>query len=180
MPIYLCLPGHASKEPWRHGMRIFDRPHDVKDNTSDRGEKKGRHNQPISLRSVSDSSNEAAVVETATIAVESHNNNENTTAEEEAFSSIRKARHAEVLLADSLIQSHGRNWLRLRWPGPHGGFGGFVALDEAQQKRMSGDGNKSKLYPTCKSMKLLDEYDDGLGEGEEGEGGEVSFCGMYY
>lgn len=171
-------------------MRIFDRPHDLdeSDGTSDNNTNKETvSRQPINRRSVSDSSNEAvasdvAATETAaTETVVGADNNEATEA-----TSIRKARHAEVLLADSLIQSHGRSWLRLRWPGPHGGFGGFVALDRAdvdELKQRAGidaaaakkksDSSSSK-YPTSKSMKLLEEYDDGLDEGEEGESGEVS------
>lgn len=26
MPIYLCQPGSASKEPWRHGVQVYSRP----------------------------------------------------------------------------------------------------------------------------------------------------------
>jgi hypothetical protein len=74
-------------------------------------------------------------------------------------------------------------WLRLRWPGAQGGFGGFVALDKNDVDELMRAGieqscNALVEYPTSKSMKLLEEYDDGLGEGEEGEAGEVS-CSFF-
>lgn len=41
---------------------------------------------------------------------------------------VRRVRHAEVVLVDRAVVAYGRYWLRLRWPGPQGGFGGYVAL----------------------------------------------------
>ena len=26
MPVYLCRPGHASTEPWRHGVQVYAYP----------------------------------------------------------------------------------------------------------------------------------------------------------
>lgn len=26
MPVYLCRPGHASSEPWRHGVQVYAYP----------------------------------------------------------------------------------------------------------------------------------------------------------
>jgi hypothetical protein len=41
---------------------------------------------------------------------------------------VRRIRHSEVVLVDQALRAYGRTWLRLRWPGDQGGFGGFVAL----------------------------------------------------
>ena len=45
--------------------------------------------------------------------------------------------------------AYGRTWLRLRWPGEHGGFGGFVALSRVEdiaplKKRDDGAGGNLK------------------------------------
>lgn len=192
MPIYLCLPGHASKEPWRHGMRIFDRPHNLEEpdtldgtNISSGGERK-MASHGFNMRSVSDTSHDgpaspdAAGSPTPTSKANTTSSKYRASSEHEAnATSIRRARHAEILLADSIVTSHGRMWLRLRWPGAQGGFGGFVALEKTDVDELNQAGIRQTTdnvdYPTSKSMKLLDEYDDGLGGGEEGEGGEVSF-----
>jgi len=41
---------------------------------------------------------------------------------------LRRIRHAEVVLVDQISIHYGRFWLRLRFPGPSGGFGGYIAL----------------------------------------------------
>lgn len=170
-------------------MRIFDRPHDLDE--SDPADKGGEGKSKASterfaaLRSASDSSGDhgaspsaGSPIPTSTAAA-SHKQERSKGGGGDEASSIRRARHAEVLLADSLVNSHGRMWLRLRWPGAQGGFGGFVALDKNDVDELMRAGieqasNTLVQYPTSKSMKLLEEYDDGLGEGEEGEAGEVS------
>ncbi|KAL7565639.1 hypothetical protein ACA910_018998 [Epithemia clementina (nom. ined.)] len=43
---------------------------------------------------------------------------------------IRRIRHAEVVLVDDICISHGRYWLRLRWPGHRGGFAGYIAVQK--------------------------------------------------
>lgn len=51
---------------------------------------------------------------------------------------VRRVRHAEVVLVDRCVVAYGRTWLRLRWPGEHGGFGGFVALSKVDDKVKAG------------------------------------------
>lgn len=46
---------------------------------------------------------------------------------------VRRVRHAEVVLVDQVLVAFRRYWLRLRWPGEHGGFGGFVALGKLEE-----------------------------------------------
>ena len=168
-------------------MKIFDRPHHLNDSDNNGTDKPGVDSTPkernLTLRTVRDSSGamlspklsggspppSSAPQPSATSTV---------VADGASCLCIRRARHAEVLLADSLVMSHGRTWLRLRWPGAQGGFGGFVALDKADVDELNEKGMKTGVvaeYPSGKAMKLLEEYDDGLGEGkEEGESGEVS------
>ena len=173
MPIYLCLPGHSSKEPWRHGMKIFDRPRDLnesgdghkgdghKSTTSDHATSSNNNeNKRFTMRSVSDSS------EAHSLGGGSGGISKSTAPATDTVGSIRRARHAEVLLADSILYSHNRHWLRLRWPGHHGGLGGFVALEKCDVDELKKAG-VTEAYPSSESMKLLEEYDDGLGVGEE-------------
>ena len=164
-------------------MRIFDRPHDLDE--SDAADKKTIQSETkLNRKRVSDSSDdpERSVVDAPTSITDdatkllSTKKDSHVSPEAIETPTSRRARHAEVLLADSLIHSHGRTWLRLRWPGTHGGFGGFVVLD----KNAADSVVMGQEYPTSNSMKLLMDYDDGLGEGEEGEGGEVRFILLVY
>lgn len=58
MPIYLSLPGHATKEPWRHGLLVYERPVPLVNNPDDNHDQNvsGRHGQ-----SNDDSNNSTAV-----------------------------------------------------------------------------------------------------------------------
>ncbi|KAK1747280.1 hypothetical protein QTG54_002624 [Skeletonema marinoi] len=58
MPIYLSLPGHATKEPWRHGLLVYERPVPLVNNPDDNNDQNvgGRHGQ-----SNDDSNNSSAV-----------------------------------------------------------------------------------------------------------------------
>jgi hypothetical protein len=167
-------------------MRIYDRPHSLSDDgsvegaattaTSDAGQRKMN-----ALRSFSDSSVEGDPTP-HTIEAERDSAGAEATVVMPKPSSIRRARHAEILLADRAITSHGRTWVRLRWPGELGGFGGFVAMDssfkdEGESQTALICRETSVEYPSSKGMKLLEGYDDGIGERMEGDEmeGEVSF-----
>jgi hypothetical protein len=54
---------------------------------------------------------------------------------------VRRIKHSEVVLVDQALRAYGRTWLRLRWPGEQGGFGGFVALGN----NVEGDGGAGRL-----------------------------------
>jgi len=54
---------------------------------------------------------------------------------------VRRIKHSELVLVDQALRAYGRTWLRLRWPGEKGGFGGFVALG----KNVEGDGGVGGL-----------------------------------
>jgi len=41
---------------------------------------------------------------------------------------MRRVRHAEVVLVDRVSFRYQCYWLRLKWPGPQGGFAGYIAL----------------------------------------------------
>eukprot|EP00804_Cyclotella_cryptica_P029711 CCRYP_015198-RA/>CCRYP_015198-RA protein AED:0.09 eAED:0.09 QI:0/0.5/0.33/1/0.5/0.33/3/832/790 len=212
MPIYLCLPGHSSKEPWRHGMRIYDRPHDIdhphetsantNSNTTSalpslttRIRRLRRPPHPnmteATLRSFSDSSNEGGLGSSDRASPppppppppnEAHSSS-SSPPQEQAYA-VRRARHAEVLLADDTVISHGRRWVRLRWPGELGGFGGFVAMDlvrgggENGEENDVGVGEKEKEVVGDESG-VGDESERGNDEEQRGpegggEGGDVT------
>ena len=48
MPIYLCQPGSSSKEPWRHGVQVYERPFPLHD---DEGEQDNHQKQQRSSSS---------------------------------------------------------------------------------------------------------------------------------
>ena len=54
---------------------------------------------------------------------------------------VRRIKHSELVLVDQALRAYGRTWLRLRWPGEKGGFGGFVALGN----NVEGDGGGGGL-----------------------------------
>ena len=79
---------------------------------------------------------------------------------------VRRIRHAEVVLVDQCLIIYGRTWLRLRWPGEQGGFGGFVALSRIED--MVGlQQSQSQQQPPRRRFK---SDEDGCGEDEEGSG----------
>ena len=162
-------------------MKIFDRPghlNDSDNNTDKSGVESIPEDRNSTLRTVSDSSGDVPSPKlggSPPPSSVSQPSAPNTIADCASCVCIRRARHAEVLLADSLVVSYGRTWLRLRWPGAQGGFGGFVALDKADVNELQQKGLTTDFadYPSSKAMKLLEEYDDGLSDGGEGESGEV-------
>ena len=80
---------------------------------------------------------------------------------------VRRIRHAEVVLVDQCLIIYGRTWLRLRWPGEQGGFGGFVALSRIED--MVGlQQSQSQQQPPRRRFKS--EEEEGCGEDEEGSG----------
>lgn len=76
---------------------------------------------------------------------------------------VRRIRHAEVVLLDQCLIIYGRTWLRLRWPGKQGGFGGFVALSRIEDMV----GLQQSQQPPRRRIKSEEE---GCGEDEEGSG----------
>ena len=72
---------------------------------------------------------------------------------------VRRIRHSEVVLVDQALRAYGRTWLRLRWPGEQGGFGGFVALSNVDGGRDDDD---------C-DYEYAQEHNGAVGWGKRGE-----------
>ena len=161
MPVYLCRPGINKPDSWRHGMEVWLSPHGSHEDQDD-----------------DDNSMDARPVP-------------NIAKGSVAGYIVRRIRHAEVVLADEVSEQYGRYWLRLRWPGPNGGFAGYVdagpavvsdqnneaefdrnVVHNSVEKNKEVDANEkltpllcratSKYYPSTDFLKLLGMYDDGL------------------
>mmetsp|Transcript_7706 Transcript_7706/g.11017 ORF Transcript_7706/g.11017 Transcript_7706/m.11017 type:complete len:784 (+) Transcript_7706:258-2609(+) len=140
MPVYLCKPGSQAQEPWRHGIQVYAYPFPV-DNPQQ-------------------NTDEATTTHTTAILSEQPNNNDGTSLAQQNMSpsdyasssnnnppkgvAIRRVRHAEVVLVDDVCVSFGRYWLRLRWPGPKGGFAGYIALGQIGSKDQEDNNNNLK------------------------------------
>lgn len=100
---------------------------------------------------------------------------------------------------DAIIHQYGKRWLKLRWPGPRGGFAGYIDMSSActhvsarrggnvctvvpERKRVVVEEKciGGEYYPSSEMMELLGMYDDGLellekirDEDEEGVGTDV-------
>jgi len=60
---------------------------------------------------------------------------------------LRRVRHSEVLLVDNVHVQYGRYWLRLRWPGPEGGFAGYMTPGAAPKHPPSVDVSSYAVGP---------------------------------
>ena len=154
MPVYLCRPGHASTEPWRHGVQVYAYPFRI-DGTAaagatigDAGGGSGGGAAAVaSVGNNEDRPSEAAAAAAAAAAASALASTRPATdtavagevaavaavTTDRAASAgvgvaVRRVRHAEVVLADEVSAAYGRYWLRLRWPGPRGGIAGYIAL----------------------------------------------------
>ena len=118
MPVYLCQPGAGQVEPWRHGVQVFSAPCPIDASTSS----PSTPTFDLVVASLPDNNNN------------NNNNNSNNRGENAAAgrgtrpSSIRRVRHAELVLVDDVCIAYNRYWLRLRWPGHRGGFAGYIAM----------------------------------------------------
>lgn len=113
MPVYLCQSGAGEAEPWRFGIQVYSAPFDVNDASPQPGQGGGRD-----------------------LVVASWTPGQPETASEHRVAPghpIRRIRHAETVLVDDVCISHGRYWLRLRWPGHKGGFSGYVAMQKVSE-----------------------------------------------
>jgi len=147
MPVYLCRPGHASTEPWRHGVQVYAYPFRI-DGTAAVGTSgdvdgcSGGSATAAAAASVGnneDRPSEAAAAAAAAVAAATALASTAEVAAGAAVTTdraasagvgvaVRRVRHAEVVLADEVSAAYGRYWLRLRWPGPRGGIAGYIAL----------------------------------------------------
>jgi hypothetical protein len=59
--------------------------------------------------------------------------------------SIRKIRHAEIVLVDDVCVTYNHYWLRLRWPGSKGGFAGYIDMGKTSYYKPTSDESEGKL-----------------------------------
>ena len=156
MPIYLSLPGHESKEPWRHGLSVYERPvpleytaaeitnHHGNDNdvapnnnysnSSNAGNNNNVHRSQMMMRNDTTTSSHSSLMDqrqsSSSSTTHPANTTNNSNDNKSAATPIRRIRHGEVVLVDQCVIAHGRYWLRLKWPGEHTGHGGYVALSK--------------------------------------------------
>jgi len=193
MPVYLCKPGWASSEPWRHGVQVYAYPFKIDEGNSSaitggsssvsggtssssyqqylhhpqaaaaaagtaaaaatgnqgRPVNEGTEGWPVprlnngeddtviadNRSTPADVVAAAAAAAAAGVPVTSNpipsqppTTATTTTDAPMAGLAVRRVRHAEVVLVDEVSIAYGRYWLRLRWPGPQGGFAGYIAL----------------------------------------------------
>jgi hypothetical protein len=124
MPVYLCQPGAGQPEPYRHGIQVYAAPCriDSKDGTAGGGRDLVVANWMPDNTANDVNNNDLAAVAAAAAATTT------ATSLTGAQQSIRRVRHAEVVLVDDVCIAHDRYWLRLRWPGHKAGFAGYIAM----------------------------------------------------
>jgi len=120
MPVYLCKPGHGSEEPWRLGLQVYNDPFPIPTNDND--------------------------IQTNDQQLQSDNNNRNDN-NTNLGQSLRRVRHTEVVLVDEVSIWYNRYWLRLRWPGPEGGFAGYIPILDKNVKEQ--DMKSGPVCPVC-------------------------------
>mmetsp|Transcript_13638 Transcript_13638/g.19082 ORF Transcript_13638/g.19082 Transcript_13638/m.19082 type:complete len:770 (+) Transcript_13638:165-2474(+) len=136
MPIYLCKPGRNAQEPWRHGIQVYAYPFPVDTPPQQNiDEATTTHRTAV----LSEQQSDDIPMCQPTNSVASGNNPPKGVA-------IRRARHAEVVLVDDVCVSFGRYWLRLRWPGPKGGFAGYIALGQVGSKDQEDHNSHLQLF----------------------------------
>jgi hypothetical protein len=159
MPVYLCKPGWDAPEPWRHGIQVYAYPFSIPEQpptaTVSSPSREGR-NQSDDAEGASSPQREES---SSLAAQEGHGvvTTQNTTHHKgggvrtrgiKYGMPVRRVRHAEVVLVDQVSIHYGRYWLRLRWPGPHGGFAGFIALGLVPPQHASASGPQPSCLPS--------------------------------
>mmetsp|Transcript_30033 Transcript_30033/g.34237 ORF Transcript_30033/g.34237 Transcript_30033/m.34237 type:complete len:648 (-) Transcript_30033:83-2026(-) len=97
MPVYLCKPGGVwTLEPWKRSVPVYENPFPL----------------PMDREEIID-------------AMTTTNNNSLTS---QLPTPMRRIRHSELVLVDDVVFSYQNYWLRLKSPGPTGGFMGYICL----------------------------------------------------
>ena len=124
MPVYLCQSGDGQFDPWRTGVQVFTSPCPIDVAPSSTS---GGNDRDLVVASGSFSENNNAEEEQGVGAsvVSAAGRGTRSSA---ALHSIRRVRHAELVLVDDVCIAYNRCWLRLRWPGHKGGFAGYIAM----------------------------------------------------
>lgn len=144
MPVYLCQPGSAAAEPWRHGIQVYAAPFtmdassDEKLKTADPPEGGASLERSTEGLRQHHSVDSAAANRNSTISQTASGSEEARTTTGHVTTTtglpIRRVRHSEVVLVDDVCIAFDRYWLRLRWPGSRGGFAGYIALGKVSEE----------------------------------------------
>jgi hypothetical protein len=138
MPVYLCQPGEGQVDPWRHGVQVFSAPWPIHATASPAVGGNNERDLVMASSSTNNGTNSSTNGEDTitltnwhTAATASNDPNESrttTTTTTTRLPSVRRVRHAELVLVDDVCIAYNRYWLRLRWPGLKGGFAGYIAM----------------------------------------------------
>jgi hypothetical protein len=141
MPVYLCLAGAESDEPWKHGIQVFAKPFAVPEPVTTTTTPTTT-TSPLPLDRTVGTSEPIHLVQQQQHHGMTHQDLAATTAIAAAGNnhSIRKVMHAQVVLADDVCIAYGRYWVRLRWPGSKGGFAGYIAMHKIPGSPPNDDG----------------------------------------
>jgi hypothetical protein len=157
MPVYLCKPGWDAPEPWRHGIQVYAYPFSIPEQptTASSPSREGRSQsddaEGASSPQREESSSSLAAQDghgIVTTQHTTHHKGEVRTRGIKYGMPVRRVRHAEVVLVDQVSIHYGRYWLRLRWPGPHGGFAGFIALGLVPPQHAAASGPQPSCLPS--------------------------------
>jgi len=129
MPVYLCKPGCAAYEPWRHGIQVYAFPFAIDSPATPKSS--ATEETPLSRPHAQEGHYSSNAAKKEEEDVRDQPESEPIPPRHSGGVAIRRVRHAEVVLVDDVCIAHGRYWLRLRWPGPPGGFAGYIALGPA-------------------------------------------------
>jgi len=156
MPLYLCKPGWSQSEPWRHGLQVYASPFRMEEDRMMTTSSSTNNSFAVATTedsmipaALNENNNADAAQETVPVrrnTIMEHRDQEESAAFDRSKNvvdststhhprmtfpgalPIRRVRHAELILVDEVCVQYGRYWLRLRWPGPQGGFAGYIAL----------------------------------------------------
>lgn len=146
MPVYLCQSGSGHSEPWCHGIQVYQSPF------------------PIDQEAKADKETNQLVVAT-----------ELNAEQPSAGNPLRRVRHSELVLVDDVCIAYDRYWLRLRWPGHHGGFSGYIAMGLVSETPEKGKSRTNCGWRRCSmgdlpntgSFKELPTFDQQADESDD-------------
>ena len=166
MPVYLCKSGWDAKEPWRHGVQVYANPFPIQDDNFNESDITTAQKVGNLIVSYPQNLTANITRAHATLDADGNTNihpesmgsiNYFKTPSNSALNTsslirnprlgsnginvfghpIRRVRHAEIVLADEVSIWYSRYWLRLRWPGPQGGFAGYIALGTVRESKLN-------------------------------------------
>ena len=193
MPVYLCKPGVHKADPWRHGLEVWLAPYgngNEWDHSIDHNEGVVEEDHPNDVNSRrshagSTACNEVRVNNAAVVARQGEVTPAAVVPGSVAGYIIRRVRHAEVVLVDEVVIRYGRPWLRLRWPGPRGGFAGYIDLGQMiqqKQEQQSSISSNSSVVAVANATtdNTIENNDEKDNKNKHGTSTQCNSRGKYY